>query len=128
MLLLKRLISTGAKDSVKNRLWCTLLIWNKKNIPPLDEEELSAKVNSMYERYDKLPVKYYEKDGSYFKQVSNGKKVRKTQLDNIYYTAAGTVDSSKQWLLRVLSNDKYGVNPIIIFISRIQIGIAGENY
>jgi hypothetical protein len=54
--------------------------WNKKNIPPLDEEELSTKVKSMYERYDKLPVKYFEKDGSYFKHVTNGKKVRLTQL------------------------------------------------
>jgi hypothetical protein len=54
--------------------------WNKKNDPPLEESKLISTVEDMYNRYDKLPVKYIEKEGSYFKNVAIGKQMRQTQL------------------------------------------------
>jgi hypothetical protein len=49
-------------------------IWNKGNKPPHSDKKLVDTVNSMYDLYDdsskKLPVKFIERNGSYFRKSS----------------------------------------------------------
>ncbi|MEX2189546.1 MAG: BT4734/BF3469 family protein, partial [Bacteroidota bacterium] len=54
--------------------------WNKKNNPPLDEHKVESTVRDMYKRYHHLPVRYFEEDGCYFKNVGNGKDSRQVQM------------------------------------------------
>ncbi|GEM_PF-2106992 len=54
--------------------------WNRRSNPPLEESKIQSTVEDMYKRYDKLPVKYIEKDGSYFKHVTQGDKAKLSQL------------------------------------------------
>ncbi len=49
-------------------------VWNKGNKPPHSDKKLVDTVNSMYDLYDdsskKLPVKFIERNGSYFRKSS----------------------------------------------------------
>jgi len=59
--------------------------WNRKNNPPLPDKKVKATVNDMYRRYDKTPVKYFEKDGSYFKTVVSKKEFHDVQVSTFTF-------------------------------------------
>ena len=84
-LIAKQIVGNFISKGVDRQISIEILkLWNQQNNPPLLGDKLALLVNDMYERNDEqekyLPVKFVERNNSYFKTVKQGKDFVQTQV------------------------------------------------